>query len=264
MTDAQKNIDGKRVFVIENQYYHFKEIWQRLNEEEYDIYPTWSTNRKHETFKEVIDLVRVYLNPRYIKSIRKNALEQLETTIKDFNPNLFIIDYILVGNYYGETGLDLALKLRELGFQQPIVFLSNSEMKSAKVIGDYPKISGSKDWIYKGFAGKVVLEKEYFEKEIIPRLNELLKLDAAKSVNSEVPELIQKFVGEYEFYSQLSTESHTDAAKGLKRLGILIDWLKTNKEEVKNVDDFNELIEVLNREGITSNKFIRLSNEKLN
>ncbi|MDT0608039.1 hypothetical protein [Croceitalea rosinachiae] len=264
MIDNQQNIASKKVFLIENQYYHFKEIWQRLNEEKYVINPSWSTDKKQETFKETIDLVRIYLNPRYTRKTRQHALEKLKKKINTFNPDLFIIDYVLVGNYYGETGVHLALKLRELGFSQPIVFLSNSEMKTANVISKYPKISGFKIWIYKGFAGKAILEGEYFTKEIIPRLRDILKLHAEKTINDEKYEIIEKLNDKHEFYSNISDERHSDAIKGQKKLKLLIDWLNVHKEEVNNLGDLTELLEVLIRNGIASDKFIKLCDEILN
>lgn len=270
MVDNQENTGRKVIFLIENQYDHFEKIWERLNEK-YEVYPKKDkSNNKGEAYKEIINLVRVYLNPRYgIDNPEKRrgiALEKLLGTIDTWKPDLFIIDYVLVGNYFGETGLDLAKKLREK-HKQPIVFLSNSKKNKAEIIAKYAELTEPKQWIYKGFAGEKVLEKDSFKEHILPEIEAILKQNVKKIISEEIEKVEKKLEKYYKTYDDLYGDhpSESKAIKpGLDRLLLLKVWLKEHKNKIGSTDEFNKLFMVLDDEGIFSDKIKRLCDEILN
>lgn len=168
----------KRIVVIENQYTQFKKIRDYLSEY-YDVYP----RKDLEEFKEFIDLVRVFLNPRYGNleedSIREKAFGKLLKFItENIHPEIIIIDYILVGCHEAKNGIFLAKKFRENGIFVPFIFLSREWLDNYNVIEKYNKISEPKKWIEKGFAGKDILDEDYFTKHVLPQINSIMINDS--------------------------------------------------------------------------------------
>jgi hypothetical protein len=173
-----------KVLLIENQKYQFKEIFEFLNEG-YEVFPDLNG------FKRILDFVRICLNNRYSKERRDTAFAKLVSEIKDFNPELFLIDHILVGNYFAKNGIDLVEKLQEIGFTQPVVFLSNTKPNTAEVISNLTKIKNFKVWIHKGYAGEEILSPDYFEKHVLLELSNILtvslKEDILKILRDKIP-----------------------------------------------------------------------------
>ena len=100
--------------------------------------------------------------------------------IKEENPDLLIIDHILVGCHSGKTGIDLALRLRMEGeIATPILFLSRSDLNTPHISSQYPKIAEPREWVSKNSKKKENLEDTYFNSHIMETIKKLLEKERA-------------------------------------------------------------------------------------
>lgn len=143
---------------------------------EIEIYPS------EERFTSFIDKVRVCLNQNYRHDIRDQAFEQIVKEVRSFTPDIFLIDHVLVGCHRSDTGLDLARRLRARDFDQPFIFLSRTLESSEKVMNKLPLVTGQKTWIPKGYAGKEILELEFFREKVVKQIERFLPSVKKESV----------------------------------------------------------------------------------
>jgi nucleoside phosphorylase len=158
----------RKILIIENQITQFKDIIKLLDKFGYQSFPD------EETFKEYIDWIRIYLNPRYTSDRRNQFWEKILAKTKDYNAEVIIIDHILVGSHNAEDGINLAIKFRESGITQPIIFFSRTDVNSIDICNRLPNVSGKKDWIFKGYSRADILEPSFFEKEVIPKIKNFM------------------------------------------------------------------------------------------
>lgn len=158
----------RKILVIENQFTQFKKITKLLDTAGYQSFPD------EETFKDYIDWIRIYLNPRYTRDRRDHFWKKILVKTIDFAAEVFIIDHILVGTHNAEDGIDLAMKFRENGITQPFIFFSRTDINSIDVCRRLPNVSPKKDWIFKGYSGAAILEPEFFRNEVIKKIEEFL------------------------------------------------------------------------------------------
>jgi hypothetical protein len=181
---------NKRILIVENQLIQFKEIGKLLDNEGYESFPSESS------FKDYLDAIRIYLNPRYTFERRTLFLEKLLNMSAQFNPAILIIDHILVGTHNAQDGIDLAMKFREKGFKQPIIFFSRTEMNNIDVCDKLPKVSLAKEWVFKGYSGAEILDPGFFKKEVIKRIEELLSKSTMQKSELYVSAELIPFVNE--------------------------------------------------------------------
>lgn len=163
---------NKKIVIIENQLTQFEKIRNKLAycEDTYNIYPDI------DSYKEFLDWIRIYLDTRYEEKRRLNFFRKIVNKIKEENPDLLIIDHILVGCHSGKTGIDLALKLRTEGkIATPILFLSRSDLNTPHISSQYPKIAEPREWVSKNSKKKENLEDAYFNDHIMDIIKKLLK-----------------------------------------------------------------------------------------
>ena len=158
-----------KILIIENQFTQFNEIIKLLDGEGYHTFPD------ENSYKEFIDWIKIYLNPRYTLDRRNKYLDKILKKEIEYNPDIFIIDHILVGTHNADNGIDLAIKFRERGINQPFIFFSRTEMNNIDVCEKLPKVLPEKTWIYKGYSGADILEQKFFISEVIPKIESLLK-----------------------------------------------------------------------------------------
>jgi len=208
-----------KILLIENQHRQFQTITDLLRK----FLPSPVIFPSDGEYVGFIDRIRVYLNLNYHESIRTRVLEDIKTNVKDFNPDIFIIDHILVGCHKSQTGLDLAIKLGTLGFDQPIIFLSRTLDSEESVMTKLPYVKSQCEWVHKGYAGKGVLVEEYFEGEVAKRIRKYLVLD---DVN-DLDEIMQ-------FYYKLLKDLNGSYPQGLPGIVELIPLFDHSKEPMKN------------------------------
>lgn len=163
---------NKKILVIENQWTQFEKIRDKLItcEEAYEVYPD------KYSYKEFLDWIRICLDTRYEGERRMKYLLRITNKVRDENPDLLIIDHILVGCHNGETGIDLALNLRIKGkIATPILFLSRSDLNTPHISSQYPKIAEPREWVSKNSNNKETLEDNHFNCHIMDTIKKLLE-----------------------------------------------------------------------------------------
>lgn len=223
----------RRVLVIENQFTQFKEIIRLLDGAGYQVFPT-----DEKTFKDYLDWIRIFLNPRYDLSRRTLFWEKILQKTIEFSADIFIIDHILVGTHSAEDGIDLAIKFREKGISQPFIFFSRSEMNNIEICDKLPKVLEEKIWIFKGYSGADILEKKFFVAEIIPKIETLLK----KQISTLIIEKL----------NEKKTQKITSATTGIQK-EIITETLKLI-QQVKNakIQLSEELLDKLSEDKLES------------
>ncbi len=172
----------RRILIIENQFVQFKDIIKLLGNSGFDFFPD------ENTFVEYIDAVKIYLNPRYPIERRNSFLDKLIEMTTNFNPEILIIDHILIGAHDGEDGIDLALKFREKNLNQPIIFFSRTEQNNIDVSFKLPKVSHNKEWISKGYSGADILEEIFFKERVIPKIESFLPKTLSEKIIKKLTE----------------------------------------------------------------------------
>lgn len=158
----------RRILIIENQFIQFKEIIKLLDSAGYQSFPD------QNSFRAYLDAIKIYLNPRYSYDRRTLFLNKLLDMTTQFNPEILIIDHILVGTHDAQDGIDLAVMFREKGLKQPIIFFSRTELNNIDICDKLPKVSLIKEWIFKGYSGAEILEEKFFQEMVIPKIESLL------------------------------------------------------------------------------------------
>lgn len=172
-----------KIVLIENQKVQFDTISSLFRDRpgsniHYEIFP------KEKDYTLFLDCIKVYLNEYYKPVHNAFALKRLIDMIHNFRldqdntePHVFIIDHKLVGCHKSLSGIDLAIELRNnQGFKvQPMIFLSRTSKADPKVMEGLPHLSGIHEWIPKGYAGKEILDDEYFKKNVLNIIPGLIK-----------------------------------------------------------------------------------------
>ncbi|MFD0792048.1 hypothetical protein ACFQZX_00385 [Mucilaginibacter litoreus] len=162
-----------KVLIIENQYFQFKLIYDNLDTN-FEIVP----KRDPASFKTLMDHVRIALDARYGKdhleedSMRKESFDWLMQEIRTFQPNIILMDHILLGYYLANDGITLAEFLRKEEINTPILFLSRTEQNDSRVIKVKSKVSRC-EWIHKQLSGHELLSESYCEEVLIPHMHAL-------------------------------------------------------------------------------------------
>ncbi len=247
------NQDERTILLIENQYRQFLKIKKYLNDAGFNVYPLC------QDFISFIDLIRVYLNPRYggiqSGSRRDGAFQEIVAYIGEIQFDVIIIDYILVGCHVAETGIFLAKKLRKQGIDTPIIFLSRERYNQPEIMKALTKDLKPYKWIHKGYDGREILEKEYFEQHVITGIEESLQ-ESIRQILMKIAESNtfkdMRYNGENtEWTDKLYTkivekmEIRTPVNRAMRNQ--VNDFLKN--VAIKTSEDFNQLLKELNNGG---------------
>lgn len=168
--------EKKRVLIVENQRYQYEVICKELKD--YDVYPENIENMA--AYSKFIDNVAVWVNEQY--PIRDKAEKYIIEYVLDFKIDIIIMDHIIGGAHHCLTGVDLAIMINKYMAKNDkivkVLFLSNVEYGNKERLSkycDYQKLfPESSEWVLKGYFGDEILNKEYFEKNIIKVISELL------------------------------------------------------------------------------------------
>ena len=176
-----------KVVIIENQQSHFQDIHGYLAQtnnahEEFDIMPEES---KYVAFT---DLARIALDDRYSKDKKNNALEKLVKELKSFEPDILIVDHVLLGytsiapiNPNGITLVESMMRKSNRLANVPVLFLSSTLRNNAVVQKQLKKIEQSDNSLTYEWENKNQFGQEgpfggqdYFDKYIIPKMKKLV------------------------------------------------------------------------------------------
>lgn len=209
---------GPRIVLIENQFREYNKFRMKLDRN-YVIYPSV------DEYINFIDHVRVYLNPRY-DQLRKPALRKVLEMIDAFEPDLLIVDHILVGNHTGETGIALALELRK-SIKKPIIFLSRTVRNDIDVCINLPMLKPQSNvvWVPKGYPGSDFTEDPFFSDQILTAITAMLAwmpepeeqsdVGVESDVSQKVVDWLTKYIGEIKTYSSDTVKENGGICKKL-------------------------------------------------
>jgi len=172
----------RRILIIENQFIQFKDIKYLLDNSGYQTFPD------ENSFIDFIDAIKIHLNRRYTNERRTFFLEKVIEIITKFDPEILIIDHILVGTHDAQDGIDLAVEFRKRGLKQPIIFFSRTELNNIDICDKLPNVTLDKEWIFKGYSGEDILDKKFFDEIVIPKIKSLLP----KSVSNKIIEKLNE------------------------------------------------------------------------
>jgi len=215
------------IFLIENQITQFEKI-QTFLEAGGDI-KILPEVVNEDFIIQVMDWVRVYLSPALCYRLEKKiaALENLADVIKASNSRLLLIDYHLVGNYNGSSGIDLSKDLREKhGIKIPVMFLSGLSIKSDdpsnELLNKLQTAGFTADqWMNKGFRGSGP-DEGYFTYTVAPHLLEIIKASDHQLINEIMHNLIFTHANNYTALQELVEK----------------EKLKFNEVQMKTMNDF--------------------------
>jgi hypothetical protein len=181
----------QHILLIENQYTQFKHMAVMLRDERFVVFP------KRRDYLDFMNNIRIYLNPRYGEeqqgSKRAAAFKRIVEYIGDNKPELFIVDQVLVGNHAGLDGLFLMQQLRLVFKMQPILFLSRTPANEERVMEVLPTIEPPNCWINKGYFGEEILDKDYFARQVIRRMNMYINNSFSEEIKTIIESLRTKY-----------------------------------------------------------------------
>ncbi len=170
----------KIIAIIENQFTQFDYMRQELTKAGYRVFP------EKEDYKEFVDSIRVFCDPRYDEKIRKkNAKKIFLGKLEELDVSLFLIDFKLAGTWDGMNGVQLALDIRGelVKFENtPVIFLSRTPSNNQEVKMDLRLIDNCK-WVEKGYSGMSLKESSYFRLHVV---EEIPKLISAKKEDDDI------------------------------------------------------------------------------
>ena len=240
----------RTILIIENQQSQQDEISSCLR----DHYVVCPDDRDFVYF---IDNVRVWVNKEYDDGYREKALKYIIQVLNDENRNveLILMDHKLGGAHECNTGIDLARALNEARKTTdslfPVIFISKTEHTDKNRItdfdsyqNDYPNTS---EWVHKGYFGDEILERAFLEKNVIPKIESLLKKSIAIQIIEKLNENKPKIT---------STTSSTEREIVEKTIA-LVDEITQGKAEATN-----ELLSRLSEDQLDS-QYLELLKSKL-
>lgn len=230
----------RRILIIENQFTQFKDIVKLLDNSGFDSFPN------ADNFDQYLDAIKIYLNPRYTMDRRSLFLNKLIEMTSNYNPELLIIDHILIGAHDAEDGIDLAIKFREKNFNQPIIFFSRTEQNHIDVCVKLPKVSDNKEWISKGYSGADILEEAFFIERVIPRIQYLLPTLLSEKIIKKLNDKKYKLSAASKEVHRTINDVTEKIVVGITNQSILISEDLYSKISAENLDsDYLEVLKSL-------------------
>lgn len=175
-------MDEVKVLLIENQFAQFQRFRKNLAPRHWpdnfakfcEVYP----QEDLASFCWFMDLVRVYLNPRFgdftQQSKRHKALLEILKVIRQRHFHLIILDYILVGSHDALNGIALARKLRDENIDIPILFISREHHDKYHIRKKLTADLEPYYWVNKGHAGRDIQKTKFFKKQVLSVATQLI------------------------------------------------------------------------------------------
>ncbi len=166
-----------KIIIFENQYVHFKIIGEMLSHHGFKVFPALDEDDDVtlQNFKEVMDPIRICINLAYGYELRMKAFAKVSSFIKHIKPDLIIVEFKLSSNSNSQSGIDLAMQLRNNDVDSPIMFLSQTPFNNIAVIKNIGAVVPPYKWITKGYSDDTIISSDYFNKEVIPQINMIIK-----------------------------------------------------------------------------------------
>lgn len=223
-----------KILVLENQVTQFEDIITALKKAFSNRRNlTISTHPSKQDWLRIMNLVRIFLNPRYSSERQNIAIDKLKEYIESITPDYLIIDYRLSGSHNGKKGTFLARKLKTLGIMAPILFLSRTDHNDEDVKKEIEKEAlGDCEWIPKGYAGSDIGDDSYFEKYVVENIIRYSKRSKLENLTKQLNKLAAE--GLFKIDHQLKMTLNTAINSLIKKLPSAEDKLINKIEEILN------------------------------
>ena len=189
--------DPRKIAIFENQVIQFRCLYAFLRKRGFKVWPVsekepdkpfTDTDFQDDQFRELMNAVHVYLNLQYsslaigddqinqVDDYRTRCRDYFLDSLKEWKPDLIIIDHKLSAPMHSYDGFDLAGLLTDQGIKVPILFLSRSD-PSSKVVMDGMQSIKNQDrvvWRPKGYQGKLVLDDDFLCTVVLKDIMDLL------------------------------------------------------------------------------------------
>lgn len=189
--------DPRKIAIFENQVIQFRCLYAFLRKRGFKVWPVsekepdkpfTDTDFQDDQFRELMNAVHVYLNLQYsslaigddqinqVDDYRTRCRDYFLDSLKEWKPDLIIIDHKLSAPMHSYDGFDLASLLMDKGINVPVLFLSRSD-PSSKVVMDGMQSIKNKDrvvWRPKGYQGKLVLDDDFLCTVVLKDIMDLL------------------------------------------------------------------------------------------
>lgn len=189
--------DPRKIAIFENQVIQFRCLYAFLRKRGFKVWPVsekepdkpfTDTDFQDDQFRELMNAVHVYLNLQYsslaigddqinqVDDYRARCRDYFLDSLKEWKPDLIIIDHKLSAPMHSYDGFDLASLLMDKGINVPVLFLSRSD-PSSKVVMDGMQSIKNKDrvvWRPKGYQGKLVLDDDFLCTVVLKDIMDLL------------------------------------------------------------------------------------------
>lgn len=187
----------RKIAIFENQVIQFRCLYAFLRRRGFKVWPIseknpaepyQDTDFQDDQFRELMNAVHVYLNLQYsslaidndqidqVVDYRTRCRDYFLDSLKEWKPDLVIIDHKLSAPKHSYDGFDLASLLLDQGINVPILFLSRSDPSSKEVMDGMQSIK-NKDrvvWRPKGYQGKLVLDEDFLCTVVLKDITDLL------------------------------------------------------------------------------------------
>lgn len=164
----------KRILLIDNQKTQYQKIAGKLNE--YQIFPG-------PEYNDFMNWVRIWVTVTYSGPRQKLVFAEIINKIRQWNIDLFILDYKIAGNTEGSTGIFLGQRLKA-EFNKPIIYLSRTPYNS-KDLGDEKYHVKQENWIEKGYTGLNILDEPYFDLNVRKKIQKMLSTQVNEEISHE-------------------------------------------------------------------------------
>jgi hypothetical protein len=237
---------ANKILLIENQFTQFDTLQRELSSR-YEVFPEQMPTQPENVvaFKAFMDLIRVILNPRYKRKQGERAFNELMAYINEKEPDLLVVDYILVSHSAAETGAALAKKIRGAFPPEkiiPVLFISRTPRDRIDVIKSVDSMK-NKDWADKQYYAGTLLDHIYVTDVVIPKIDALLaetKEEVEKMDRVEISTNLQKMLRMPKFERAMES-LRVDRNGLLNRFKTLSDIPQIVADQIKlkfRTDDF--------------------------
>lgn len=244
----------RKILVVENQSTHFWTLYNYLKYELIaDVFPNATSEAGKYSFNydTFIDHVRVSLDFRYDGSYQESAIEKVKNYIYGLgNIDLAILDYTILNHSSAQNGIHFATSILKEVYSGPVIFLSQKYPDEVDIHNKLKNQHLTYEWVRKGKYRDRLLDKEYLNKVLKPKIDELIKkpdkqhlkrcinqLDNIKDFIVEDITLANDEVIKGDIASQLITNIKSDAEQDIETIikysHLITQWTDLNEDFAK-------------------------------
>ncbi|MCL2041200.1 MAG: hypothetical protein FWG84_04060 [Bacteroidales bacterium] len=233
----------RKILIVENQVTQFESLQTLFKQyaTDFEIFP--------KDFFPFIAWVRRYVNINYPETLHTDSSNNIVQRINDNKIELILMDYKLGAQFESKSGVVFATEInKKLEKPLPVVFMSKDLIDNNEKYCDELEKYKAENFpeckcVHKGYFGREILQKDYFEAKMIPALKNCL----SDSDNQTVVRIIRDKI------DNLQHDLTGDDARTKRNLEEIVEFIKKggqinsntrqyilSKKDTKNFNDFNK------------------------